>query len=311
LPAFVQARSGTVFSRTPEIIDSKNSQTMALLEARSNYDPRSSGAHVLAMANDTALVSEGSVETFVDAGKFGTGQISVYVVRKGDTLSVIAKMFNVSTNTIIWANDLKSNVLKEGQELVILPISGVRHTVKSGDTLKSIATKYKTDLEDILSYNNLSVDTKLKVGDEIVVPDGEISVASSGSSSSVTSSVGASYPIHAGYYMRPVNGGRKTQGIHGHNGIDFGGLPIGSPILASAEGTVIISKSGGWNGGYGSYIVISHPNGTQTLYSHLSTVATFVGQRVSQGQTIGTLGNSGKVTGPHLHFEIRGAKNSF
>lgn len=313
LPAFAVARQGSVLSLAPEIVSAKNSQTMSLLEGHLNIDPRPAGFKTLAIVNDTALISDGNnSETFIDEGQSGTGQISVYVVRKGDTLSSVAKMFGVSSNTIVWANDLKSNTLKDGQELVILPISGVRHIVKSGDTLASIAKKYKTDLAEILSYNDLSPNSKLKVGDEVIVPDGEIVVSvSSGSSSSAGSSVGASYPTYSGYYMRPLVGGKKTQGIHGQNGVDIGGLPAGSPVMASADGTVIIAKTSGWNGGYGLYIVVSHPNGTQTLYSHLSKVSVSAGQRVEQGQTIGALGNTGKSTGPHLHFEIRGARNPF
>lgn len=313
LPSFALARQ-SAFLQAPEIIKNSSSQTDdVVLKAYTNSSQGPIRFITLAIVNDTALVSEGNTtETFIDAGRSGTGQISVYVVHKGDTLSSISKMFGVSANTIVWANDLKSNTLKSGQELVILPISGVRHVVKSGDTLASIAKKYKTDLAEILSYNDLSASAKLKIGDEVIVPDGEIvvSVFSSGSSST-GSSVGASYPTYAGYYMRPVTGGRKTQGIHGQNGVDLGGLSTGSPVMASAQGTVIISKAGGWNGGYGSYIVVSHPNGTQTLYSHLSRVSVSTGQRVEQGQTIGTLGNTGKSTGPHLHFEIRGAKNPF
>lgn len=313
LPAFAVARQ-SAFPPVPEIIKNSSSQTEDnVLRAYTNRDQGPIRSKTLAIVNDTALVSGGNTsETFIDEGQSGTGQISVYVVRKGDTLSSVAKMFGVSSNTIVWANDLKSNALKDGQELVILPISGVRHIVKSGDTLASIAKKYKTDLAEILSYNDLSPNTKLRVGDEVIVPDGEIVVSvSSGSSSSAGSSVGASYPTYSGYYMRPLVGGRKTQGIHGHNGVDIGRLPVGSPVMASADGTVIIAKTSGWNGGYGLYIVVSHPNGTQTLYSHLSRVSVSTGQRVEQGQTIGTLGNTGKSTGPHLHFEIRGAKNPF
>src|SRR6185503_16107771 len=106
-------------------------------------------------------------------------------------------------------------------------------------------------------------------------------------------------------------GGIKTQGIHGHNGVDLASS-YGSDILASAEGEVIISKNSGWNGGYGSYIVIKHGNGTQTLYGHLSATTVSVGDHVTQGQLIGKMGHSGQVTGhtgTHLHFEIRGARN--
>ena len=74
---------------------------------------------------------------------------------------------------------------------------------------------------------------------------------------------------------------------------------------------MLVSKSSGWNGGYGNYIVIKHSNGTQTLYSHLSSNAVVVGDVVEQGENIGVMGNTGKSTGTHLHFEVRGGTNPF
>ncbi len=85
----------------------------------------------------------------------------------------------------------------------------------------------------------------------------------------------------------------------------------GAPIRAAAAGEVIVSKTGGWNGGYGNYIVIKHANGTQTLYAHNSSNAVSAGASVAQGEVIGYVGNTGRSTGSHLHFEVRGAKNPF
>jgi len=281
---------------------------MLLLEASLNIDPTSTGGAEIVIADGIALESNGGgSEVFVDLGKSGTGQISVYVVRQGDTLSEIAEMFGVSTNTIVWANNIKANSIKEGQELVILPISGVRHVVKSGDTIKSLATKYKADFDEILSYNSLAADAKIKLGDVVIIPDGVISATQT---SLAKTSGSQAYPVYAGYYLRPIVGGRKTQGIHGNNGIDLA-APTGVPILASADGKVIVSRVGGYNGGYGIYVVISHANGTQTLYAHMSKNNVSSGQSVTQGQVIGAVGSTGKSTGPHIHFEIRGAKNPF
>ena len=270
------------------------------------------GGAEIAIVDSVALESNGNdSEAFVDLGKSGTGQISVYVVRDGDTLGEIALMFGVSTNTIIWANDIRGSSIKVGQELVILPISGVRHVVKSGDTLKSIATKYKADLADILSYNGLASDAKIKSGDIVIIPDGVISITKTTPAQSSGTRIYQSYPTYAGYYLRPIVGGRKSQGVHhGHNGVDLA-APIYTPILASADGKVIISRSGGYNGGYGTYVVISHANGTQTLYAHMSVNSVSTGQNVAQGQVIGAVGSTGRSTGPHLHFEVRGAKNPF
>ena len=290
-----------------EVRDAGNSQTMNLLEGFLNINPTSTGGAEIAIVDSVALESNrGESEVFVDLGKSGTGQISVYVVRKGDTLGEIAEMFGVSTNTIVWANNIKASSIKEGQELVILPISGVRHVVKSGDTVKSLATKYKADFDEILSYNRLATDAKIKPGDIVVIPDGVISATQT---SLAKTSGSQTYPVYSGFYLRPIVGGRKTQGIHGYNGVDLAPSCrcVGDPIFASADGKVIISRTG-YNG---TYVVISHANGTQTLYAHMSKDNVSVGQSVERGQVIGAVGSTGKSTGPHVHFEVRGAKNPF
>ncbi|TSC60865.1 MAG: peptidase M23 family protein, partial [Parcubacteria group bacterium Gr01-1014_107] len=194
-----------------------------------------------------------------------------------------------------------------GQTLVILPVSGIRHTVKSGDTLEKIAKRYKGDLEEVLAYNNLFTDTELSVGDTIIVPSGVLGESPSSSGSRPRGS--SSQIVFDGYYLKPVVGWR-SQGMHGYNAIDLA-TPFGTPILASAPGVVTVSRSAGWNGGYGAYIVISHPNGTQTLYAHNSQNVVTSGEQVSQGQIIGYVGASGRATGPHVHFEVRGARNPF
>jgi murein DD-endopeptidase MepM/ murein hydrolase activator NlpD len=105
--------------------------------------------------------------------------------------------------------------------------------------------------------------------------------------------------------MRPIFGGRVSRGIHGFNGVDLA-APRGTPILASAQGTVIIARASGWNGGYGKYIVLSHSNGRQSLYAHADSIQAQVGQYVAQGSQIATVGSTGNSTGSHVHFEIRG-----
>lgn len=292
----------------PETREVGNSQTMDLLEGYLNINPAGTGGAVLAIVDNSALSSIDDSGSFIDLGKSGTGQISIYTVRAGDTLSGVADMFGVSVNTIVWANELKSKTLKEGQELVILPISGVKHTVKSGDTLQSLSKKYKADLDDMLAYNGLESNAKIVVGDVIIIPDGVLSAVATTVSkpvSNITTQVSTS-----GYFVRPISGGKKTQGIHGYNGVDIA-APVGTPIVASADGVVIISHSSGYNGGYGLYVVVKHNNGTQTLYAHMSRVNVGVGATVSQGEVIGAVGNTGRSTGPHIHFEIRGAKNPF
>ena len=290
-------------------------QTMPLPRAAMNtsVDGALGGGDVI-IAGDSALVpEEGPSGAGADIIKPKNSTISIYVVREGDTLSTIAGMFDVSVNTIIWANDLKRGApIQVGQTLTILPVTGLRYTVKKGDTLVSIAKDLHADADEIVHYNGIDP-TTLAVGDQIIIPNGEVAVTAesvakkTAPSGSANSSGGAQY---VGYYLRPVNG-IKTQGIHGYNGVDIA-ASIGTPFVASASGEVIVAKASGWNGGYGEYVVIRHDNGTQTLYAHASNVIVGIGQRVVQGQVIGYVGTTGRSTGPHLHFEIRGGpRNPF
>lgn len=324
----------------PLPFDISNSQNMALLQANtspisnnqnkgdinaSNTDPLNSNiiaSNALLPATGPSGVSDGVDETVDSNYK----QTSVYVVRKGDTLSEISQMFGVSTDTILRANDIKKGTkLSEGNVLFILPVSGLEHTVIKGQTLQSIAKMYKVDANDIIDFNDLSDNAVLAIGDKLVIPGGEMSdeggdkpAPNLGSAVAKDKNYYASHPVQGlvGYFINPVPTGRKTQGLHGpgHRGIDIG-APTGTPIYASASGTVIIVKSGCvvgrklCGGGYGNMAIIQHPNGTKTLYGHMSKLNSNSGDQVSRGQVIGYVGSTGLSTGPHLHFEVFDAKN--
>jgi len=291
-----------------------NSQTVPLLHAALHSDPNpAKGGGEITVVDDALLADVGPTGSLADVEEQppASDQINIYVVREGDTLSQIGQMFNVSVNTIRWANDIgRGEAIQPGQTLVILPISGVRYTVESGDTLKSITKKYNADLDEVLSFNNLSENATLSVGEIIVVPDAEMGEPAE--TYTVPTHVVASSPAGSsdGYFIEPVPGALRTQGLHGYNAVDLG-APAGTQILAAASGDVLLSRSYGWNGGYGNYIVIKHDNGTQTLYAHNNQNIVFAGQHVVQGQVIGYVGATGRVTGSHLHFEVRGARNPF
>lgn len=295
-----------------------NSQNIALLAgvAGSDLGTKQPINDVNTVGGGAILPDAGPVGGLADVsdGTDNHGEISIYVVREGDSFSSIANMFDVSVNTIIWANNMsRGQKLTIGETLVILPVTGIQHTVKKGDTLASLAKKYSSDVDEILSFNGIE-DGALAVGDTLIIPDGEI-VAVQPTTRPASSKLGGTITITAdGYYRAPLVNYRKTQGVHGHNGVDLGAY-LGAPILSAAGGQVIIARSGcqsrGCNGGYGNYVVVKHSNGTQTLYAHLLSVTVSVGDVLMQGQQVGTLGNSGRSTGPHLHFEIRGARNPF
>ena len=232
--------------------------------------------------------------------------VITYTVQPGDTVQSIASAFDLQPTTLMWSNeDLRDvpDLLRIGQQLAILPVDGVYHTVEEGDTLESIAEKYKVDVEAItsLSYNNLHPPLyRIQPGMKLIIPGGTKPYV----------------PKRVTHYTGPVpegvNGtgafqwpvlGVITQGYWwGHRAIDIG-APVGSAVLASDSG--FVSFVGWTNKGYGYLIIIDHANGYKTYYAHLSQMYVTLGQKVERGQVIGAVGSTGNSTGPHLHFEIR------
>lgn len=255
---------------------------------------------------------------------------AVYTVQKGDSIYSIASYFGVTVSTITSYNRMTSKEVHPGDVLEVPSVAGVMYTIKKGDTLDKIARKYAVDVDDVSLYNGLLGGEKLTIGDEIFLPGAKETEATV---KKVTQNLAKSttkilrgdtahlntsgdikkysgLPKYPGYYILPTPGAVRTQKMHGHNGVDFGNK-IGAPVYASADGVVRVAKSSGYNFGYGKYIIVTHSNGSETIYAHLSQVNVSPGQSVGQGTTIGAVGSTGNSTGPHLHFEIRGAYNPF
>src|SRR5690606_4487128 len=295
-----------------------------LLSAATSPDLKANQGGGDIIVEEGALLSGGPFALGAGSDSEFSGEISVHVVRpctetRCETLSHIAEMYGVSVNTILWANDISNpKSVQPGDTLVILPITGVRHVVKDSESLASIAKKYGAEsseeveamVSDILAYNRLASASDISPGDTVVVPGGvmhqaapKATVAKAGTPTRTTGGA-------ASGFINPAPGAVRTQGIHGSNAVDLAGA-VGTTIRAAAAGEVIIAKAGGWNGGYGNYVVIKHANGVQTLYAHLSSVSVSVGESVGSGDTIGGMGNTGRSTGSHLHFEVRGTTNPF
>lgn len=290
-----------------------NSQTIPLLEASIDPDMKNMKDAPMVMIVEEEALYPADFFTGTGLESVSSGGIIVYEVKEGDTLSQIAEDFDVSQNTIRWENNIAGGNIKVGQKLNILPVTGVKHTVKKGDNFSRIANQYDADLEDMLIYNGLTKDSGLTIGDIIFVPNGIMqAVVSKPSFSSLKPSF-PSTQAPAGYYIRPAVGpvtspyGPRRSGFH--YGVDIGNKR-GTSVVAAASGVVVnvvsYCKEGNSScgGRYGNYITIEHPNGTRTKYAHLQKVSVSIGQTVSQGKQIGTIGNTGRSTGPHLHFEV-------
>ncbi len=260
----------------------------------------------------TSLLAFNSLENnFSDFKNNRNDQIATYTVQEGDTISFIASDFGVSANTIIWANNIQNiNSIKPGDELKIPPINGVIHKIKKGDTVASIAKKYSADEDKIIEFNALPKDGSLQLDEEIIVPDGKIPQQNQASYASGVASVikrFAYLPNLGDFFMIPTIG-RNWGILHGRNGVDIANS-CGTPIYAAADGLASTVDGAGWNGGFGKFIKLGHPNGTETIYAHASKLLIDQGKNILKGQLIALMGSTGRSTGCHLHFEVHGAKN--
>lgn len=239
-------------------------------------------------------------------------KIVYYTVQPGDTISEVAEKFGVTSNTILWENNLSSyTLIRPGDQLAILPTAGIRHKVSSGDTIASIAKKYTVEAQQIIEFNKLASADDINVGEQLLIPGGKKLAAPTPTFTlrQITQPTPSVTPAPravtaTGEMQWPTPCRRITQYYrYAHSGVDIA-CPTGTDILAADSGKVIRAQ-GGWNGGYGVMIEIDHGNGKRTLYGHLSSILVSVGESVDKGQHIGEMGSTGRSTGPHLHFEVR------
>jgi murein DD-endopeptidase MepM/ murein hydrolase activator NlpD len=251
--------------------------------------------------------------------------VKTYTVDVGDSVFGIALQNEIKPETLLWANyeQLNDNpdLISVGMDLNVPPVDGVYYQWAEGDSVESIAARFKVDPEAILSWPGNQFDLThpvLEPGTWLMVPGGQrefrqwiIPVIPRGQAGVSKSLYGAG-ACEGGY-----NGAYGTgafvwpAGNHVLSGNDYWSGHLGIDVAAgegaqiyAADSGVVVFAGGAW-GGYGNMVMIDHGNGYQTLYAHLSQVSVACGQSVSQGAIIGYSGSTGNSTGPHLHFEVR------
>lgn len=241
----------------------------------------------------------------------------IYVVEPGDCLSVIAMDHDTTVSSIVALNGFENSdvMIRDGQELIIAvpePDLKIRLTVgevyeedytadpvimenDSWYTTKEVVHQEGTtghrERNDVVVYEN-GVETNRTLLHENIMVESQAAVIERGT-------------IIPPTYIKPISGGRYTSGFgrrwgRMHKGVDWA-CPVGTTVYASCGGTVIQAS---YNGGYGNNVVIQHPDGRMTRYAHNSKLLVHVGQHVEQGEPIALSGNTGRSTGPHVHFEI-------
>lgn len=227
-----------------------------------------------------------------------------YVVGEGDTLWAIAEKFGISVSTMLWENNLSfGSTIRPGQKLWILPVSGVTHVVRKGETLDSIAKRYRATLDEIQEYNKVALE-RIALGTKLIIPGGRPYMAPE--VHPVKRREVLSTPALAvkslGKLFWPTLSRRITQYFKWrHAGLDIGDK-FGNPIYVSDSGVV---EYAGWGrGGWGYTVVVNHGNGLKTRYAHASKVLVEAGQQVQKGESVALIGSSGRSTGPHLHLSV-------
>jgi LysM repeat protein len=223
--------------------------------------------------------------------------IVTHTVSAGESIWSIADSYGLDPDTLRWSNpDLARNpdLITVGQELTILPMPGVYHTVRTSDTVEQLAHTYGVEPEDITDYhiNHLDPPFRLEKGQKLVIPFGR--KTTHWARPSLAPEYALAWPAAGTLtgWFRP-----------GHGGIDVA-VAYDAPVFAAGAGRV--SRVDWDDGGYwGFWVVLDHGDGLRSYYAHLKGALVSVGQWVERGQEIGRMGSTGNSTGPHVHFEIR------
>jgi murein DD-endopeptidase MepM/ murein hydrolase activator NlpD len=236
-------------------------------------------------------------------GSLVTFEWEQYKVKKGDSVSAIAKKFDVSVGAIIASNNItNARKLQEGAILKIPNIDGIPYQIQKGDNLSKISASFNVPLDVILDINDIKSDN-IRAGETLFIPGARMNDID------LRLSLGElfAYPLHnkfitSSYGMRkdPINGALSF-----HSGIDFR-ANTGTTVIAAMDGVVSVTSE---NWLYGKHIIISHSNGYKTMYAHLNAFSVKQGDRVVRGRKIGESGNTGHSTGPHLHFGVYDKSN--
>ncbi len=268
-----------------------------------------------------AYVEEGQVTTLADAILLVTKEQEknkIYEVAAGDTLSQIAEKNETTIDKIVSLNENienKDSVIRAGDEIIVTvpepELTVVRKEeiyyeenynaqVQYIDNDSWYTTETVVKQEPIAGFRKVVAQVNYRneeaVEKEIIYEDVTVEAVPK------VVERGTKVPPS---YIKPLSGGRFTSGFkmrwgRMHKGVDWA-CPIGTAIKASSSGTV---TKAGWGSGYGYVVYINHDDGRQTRYGHLSKILVKAGQRVNQGDKIALSGNTGRSTGPHVHFEI-------
>ena len=227
-----------------------------------------------------------------------------YTVAKNDNLGSIAKSQQVELDDLAFANGIteEGTSLGVGQTLLIPPGRGALYTVKEGDTIATVAQKFKVEPAVIMDYNRLYFEPEHFAPAQLIfVPGADVPAMKRAEFAAIPIPAAGQLPARTGRLSLPVNGVFTQYFWWGHTGVDVA-APYGTGIMASDDGVVVAT---GWVAVGGLRVCVQHSEGLQTCYYHTSAIYVSPGQTVTRGQVIAAIGMTGVTTGPHVHWELK------
>ena len=236
---------------------------------------------------------ENSVST-QPAASPSVAPMAAYQAKSGDTVLTVAAQARISPTTLTDVNQLSSPTLTPGQRVLVPPVDGTLVPIDPNQSLELLAETFRVDPDVLRRLNRIGPDGKLPK--ELFIP----AVTTDAIAPKQTAADPAGGRERVVRFIWPTQGVITQYFWQYHPGIDIANA-TGTPEVAADGGKVVWA---GW-GDYGIYVELDHGNGFSTIYAHMSKVLVSVGQTVVKGQLLGLMGETGRATGPHLHFEIR------
>ncbi len=248
---------------------------------------------------------------------------SFYTVKKGDNLYLISKKYNVTIQKIINFNNIDFPYKIYPNQKIFIPRERI-HIVSKGETLYSISRKYKTDIFSIRKFNKLKNTNIIEINQKLVIPENNKKISKKkkfkakkiDKKKKIAAKTKKKINIPKSNYKEkfawPVKGkiilkfGSSSPGLF-NDGINISSSS-GAKVRASGDGEIVYS--GNEIPGYGNLILIRHSKNWITAYAHLDKILIKKGSFVKKGDHIGSVGSSGNVQNPQLHFEIRKGKEA-
>lgn len=231
---------------------------------------------------------------------------SVYHTVSGDNFSTLSQKFHLSEETLRSLNQANDNTQPKTDTALLVPSKdGIFHIVRPGQSLADITRAYGLSLKDVLRANAQRGDSDLKPGDVLYLPGATylsrqdvrwIALESMATQKGFLKPTTGRFADGFGMRLHPI-----THKMAFHEGLDLA-PGWGARVVASQDGQVLFA---GIRAGYGRLIILDHGQGLTSWYAHLDEMLVKPSEKVHRGELIGKVGNTGRVTGPHLHFEVR------